>query len=161
MTRDDRTVETENGRWRALTAWRGRGDVGLLYFLRLEDGAPSERADEDRRASLEPGERLADLGDDELRRRLSDGTPLTATERRFRGPDGELWLAQSVGPVWAEGDVAAGLTGVVFTALEGEPRRLVGDGVHVGEVDEVALAERWRTAAEGDGGEGDASGAGD
>lgn len=161
MKRDGRIVETADGRWRALTAWRGRGDVGLLYFIRLEDGAPSDRADEDRRASLEPGEQLADLGDDELRRRLSDGTPLTGTERRFRAPDGELWLAQSVGPVWAEGDVAAGLTGVVFTALEGEPRRLTGDGVHVGEVDQAALVGCWRTAGGGHGDDGDASGAGD
>lgn len=161
MTRDSRIVETSEGRWRALTAWRGRGDVGLLYFLRLEDGAPSDRTDEDRRASLEPGERLADIADDELRRRLSDGTPLTGTERRFRAPDGEQWLAQSVGPVWAEGDVAAGLTGVVFTALEGERRRLTGDGVHAGEADEAVLAGRWRTAGGGDRDGGDASGAGD
>lgn len=161
MTRESRIVETGEGRWRAVVAWRGRGDLGLLYFLRLADGSPSDRAEEDRRASLEPGERLRDLDVDELRRRLSVGTPLTGTERRFRAPDGELWLAQSVGPVWADGDVAAGLTGVVFTALEGEPRRISGDGVHVGEVDDAALGDRWRGASGGDGDVRDAAGAGD
>lgn len=151
MTRDSRIVETEHGRWRALEACRGRGGVGLLYFLPLADDQPADRPGDDRRASLEPDERLEGLDEGELRRRLDAGTRLTATERRFRAPDGDLWLAQNVGPVWAGRGVAEGLTGVVFTALEGVERRVAGDGGHVGEVDEAELVALWRSAVGADG----------
>ena len=147
MERATKSVESEEGRWRAVEAWRGRGGVGLVYFLALEGDAVAAGDDADRRASLAPGERLEDLEEGALGQRLERGTALTETERRFRGPDGDLWLAQSVGPVWAEGGVAGGLTGVVFTALEGEPRRLSGDGGHVGEMSDAELAAAWRAAA--------------
>ena len=147
MARTTRIVVSEEGRWRAVEAWRGRGGVGLLYFLALdgEDVAPAD--DADRRASLSPGERLEELGEDRLRGRLEEGTALTVTERRFRAPDGAVWLAQSVGPVWAGDGVAGGLTGIVFTALEDEPRRLSGDGGHVGDMADAELAAAWRAAA--------------
>lgn len=150
MSRENRVVETGGGRWRAAEAWRGRGGVGLLYFVALADGEPTGDREGDRRASLEPDEQLGDLSKDALLERLEAGTPLTDTERRFRAPDGDLWLAQSVGPVWAEDDVAEGLTGIVFTALEGETRRATGAGGHVGEAGEAELVARWRSAVDDD-----------
>lgn len=146
MDRVTRIVEDDEGRWRAVEAWRGRGGVALLYFLRLDDGEVREDDGDDRRACLAADERLDGLTDGELRERLAAGTRLTGTERRFRAPDGAPWLAQSVGPVWAEGGVAEGLTGVVFTALEGPGRRLSGDGGHVGEMEEGDLLAGWRAA---------------
>lgn len=146
MSRDSRTLEIGSERWRALEAWRGRGGVGLLYFLPVEDGEARPDGSSDRRASLGPGERLDDLDEDDLAARLESGTALTVTERRFRSPEGELWLAQSVGPVWAEGDVAEGTTAVLFTALEGEPRRLETAGGHVGRMSAAELTSCWRAA---------------
>lgn len=133
----------------------------LVHFLPLdgEDGAPADDDRIDRRAGLERGRRLADLEPDELDELLASGTPLTDTERRFRAPDGRPWLAQSVGPVWAEGGVAAGMTGVLFSSLAGEVRRVRGPGDHVGRASDGELAGWWRDAAgagpgdEADGGE--------
>lgn len=149
MSRDSRTLEIGSERWRALEAWRGRGGVGLLYFVPLEDGEVRGDGSSDRRASLGPEERLAELGEDELRARCESGTALTGTERRFRSPEGDLWLAQSVGPVWAEGGVAEGITAVLFTALEGEPRRVETAGGHVGRMSSAELVSRWRAARRG------------
>lgn len=150
MERARRILESEDGRWRAVEAWRGRGGVALLYFLALDEGDVAADDDADRRASLGPDERLEELSEERLRERLAAATVLTGTERRFRAPDGAPWLAQSVGPVWAEGGVAGGLTGAVFTALEGEARRLAGGGGHVGEMDDAELAAAWRAAAGGE-----------
>lgn len=148
MSRTSRTLEIGSERWRAVEAFRGRGGIGLLYFLPLEDGEVRPDDGADRRASLPAGERLGGLEEDELRDRFGSGTRLTATERRFRSSDGALWLAQSVGPVWAEGGVAEGTTGVLFTALEGEERRFETEGGHVGEMSPSELESRWRAARE-------------
>lgn len=126
-----RTLEARGRRWLALEAWRfGSGD-GLLYFVPLRDGEPSSDDREDRRALLEAGRELAELEAGELEDLLAGAVPLTRTERRLADREGRLWLAQSEGPVWAEGEVAAGLTGLVFTPLTGawERRRGPGDGL--------------------------------
>lgn len=133
-----------------MEAWRSSRDTVLVYFLPLEagDGDPTEDDRLDRRAALAPGRRLEELDPAVLEELLEAGTPLTETERRFRAPDGRPWLAQSVGPVWAEGGVAGGLTGVLFSSLEGDVRRERGPGEHVGSASEDRLATWWRSAVE-------------
>ena len=161
--RSTRVVENGEASFRAVVAWRGRSsDRGLLYFVALDgEGAdPDDRRD--RRALLEPGRALADLSDGELRERLEGGAPLTDTERRFRAPDGRLWLAQSIGPVWADEDPAEGATGLLLTSLEGPHERLRAPGAHASEMEEDELADLWRAADtagdDGDHGGGDADG---
>lgn len=160
--RSTRVVEGEERRFRAGLAWRGeRSGYALVYFVALDDGEPGDDR-RDRRAPLGGNRDLRGLSDAELTDLLSAGKPLTATERRFRAPDGRLWLAQSVGPVWADGEPAEGSTGLLFTSLEGPHERLRGPGGHAGELDEGDLADAWRRSGaadgggsgEGDGGEG-------
>jgi len=147
--RPARTVEIDGGEiaFRAVEAWRAPGGPALCYFVRLESGEPGAGDREDRRAALDPGRTLTDLDRAELRDLLDGAAPLTATERRFRAPDGRFWLAQSVGPVWAEESAAEAVTGVRFTSLEGELERLEGPGGHVGRASEEELREAWRRAA--------------
>lgn len=154
MSRGEKVMEAEGRRWRAVEAWRAESGLGLVYFLPLDGTGGVEEGDrEDRRAALEPGETVQGLEEEALRERLGGATALTETERRFRAPDGRVWLAQSVGPVWADG-VASGLTGLLFTALEGPTERAIVGGGHVGEMSDGELAERWRRAVEGSGEDG-------
>ena len=157
--RGERTLEADGRSWRAVEAWRAASGLGLVYFLPLEDGEVRGDDREDRRAALEPGETVAGLEDAALRERLTGGTPLTETERRFRAPDGRLWLVQSIGPVWSDG-TASGLTGLLFTALEGPPSRARTGGGHAGEATDRELERRWRRAVE-DEGDGDGEEAAD
>lgn len=156
MERGARVLEADGRAWRAVEAWRAESGAGLVYFLPLaergEEVLDDDRAD--RRAALEPGETVEGLEEGALRERLGRATPLTVTERRFRAPDGRPWLAQSVGPVWAE-DVASGLTGLLFTALDGPSSRIRSGGGHAGEMSEAELEARWRRAVEGDADDGD------
>jgi len=150
MERQTRELEIGDRRWRAVEAWRGSSGHALVYFLPLADGVEAGDDRLDRRASLPSGSSLDDVTPEELRELWDRGTGLTETERRFRAPDGRLWLAQSQGPVWAEGGVASGLTGVRFTSLEGERERLSGDGEHAGRASPEELTGWWRGAASSD-----------
>lgn len=161
-TRSSRELETDGERYRAVLAWRGRSSGrGLVYFLALDGDDPDPDDRRDRRAPLDDADSFAELSEGELSGLLEEAAPLTETERRFRAPDGRLWLAQSVGPVWAEEDPAEGSTGVLLTALEGKPERLRGPGAHVGRLGGTELADLWRRAGAGeredgaDGGEAD------
>ncbi len=152
--RRERELASGSGRYRAVVAWRGRvSGSGLLYFVAMDGDAPDPDDRRDRRAPLESGRTLDDIPEEELAEALEGGTPLTGTERRFRAPDGRLWLAQGVGPVWADEDPAEGSTGLLLTALEGPVRRLEAEGGHPGRMDEGELSDAWRRAApaEGDG----------
>lgn len=151
MQREEREFTSDGDRWRACVALRGRGGHGLVYFAPLEGDDVDEDDGRDRRIPLAPGRELSDLEPGDLRAGLRDGTPLTGTERRIRAPDGRLWLVQSVGPVWADRGVAEGLTGLVFTSLEGPPERRTVAGGHAGRMSAEELSERWRAAGEADG----------
>lgn len=133
--RPETRFEADGRRWWGIEAWRGSADHGLCYFLPLDDGSvhPDDRTD--RRAVLQPGERLGGLPEERLRELVAEAVPLTDTERRFRDAEGRLWLVQSVGPVWAEGGVAEGLTGVLFTSLEGPLERRARPGGRVAGLD--------------------------
>ena len=139
-----RRIEKGGSAYEAHAAWSAADGTTLCYFAALED--ESGRGDRaDRRALLESGESLSDLDDDRLGELLAEGAPLTATERRLETPDGGRWLAQSTGPVWAEG-VAAGLTGVLFTDLRGSgERHRVGSGPIAG-LAEDRLLRLWDEA---------------
>ncbi len=139
--RPSRVVEADGKSWRAIEAWRGRAGHGLCYFLALDDEAPMAEDRADRRAVLEPGERLLALPDERLVVLLEESVPLTDTERRFADPDGRVWLAQNIGPVWAEGGVASGLTGVLFTSLEGPLERGSRPSGHLRELSARELRE--------------------
>lgn len=149
----EREVRTGGVAYRALEAWRGAGGHVLCYFLALEDGAPAGDDRRDRRAALEPGERLTELPEGEARARAEGARPLTDTERRFHDAVGTTWLAQNVGPVWAESGAAEGATGILFTSLGGPWRRAEAAGPHLGSVEEDDLRERLRAGlAAGEGG---------
>lgn len=141
-----RIAEAEGRRWLALQPWRAGTGHGLAYFLALEAGEPSPDDRSDRRALLNPGRDLDTLPPAELEALLAGASPLTWTERRLAGADGEAWLVQSAGPVWAESDVAMGLTGLVFTRLTGPPERHVLAGGGVAERSDEELWERLERA---------------
>lgn len=145
--RPTRELSAHGRSWRAVEAWRGASGWGLAYFVALEEGGEPAADDRlDRRLPLEPGERLGDPEDGALAERLADAPGLTSTERRLSDEEGRPWLAQSRGPVWAEGDVAAGLTSILFTALGGPAERVEGAGGHAGRTEPEALRSSLRSA---------------
>lgn len=152
--RETRELSAAGRAWRAVEAWRSPTGWGLAYFVALEeDGEPVADDRLDRRLPLEPDETLDALEDDELEERFADARGLTSTERRITDEEGRPWLAQSRGPVWAEGDVAAGLTSLLFTALGGAAERVEAGGGHAGHMEEEALRAslgRARAAAAGE-----------
>ena len=115
--RPRRQFEAEHASWLAIDAWRSAAGLGLCYLVRLENGAPTEDDREDRRAPLEPTQRLDVLEDETLHALWAAGVSLTATERRITDSEGDLWLVRNTGPVWAEGGVAEGATGALFRCL--------------------------------------------
>ncbi len=149
--RQIREVDYGGVSWRAIEAWRGRGGHALCYLLRIESEQAAADDREDRRATLEPGEELTALSEDRLDALVAGAAPLTKTERRIVDAAGVPWLAQASGPVWAEGGVAAGLAGVVFTRLQGPFQRLAARDDHATAATTerlLALLERARKAAE-------------
>lgn len=151
VERAGRTVEREGDAYLAVEAWRGASRHGLCYFVKLEvpgGAAPDPDDGGDRRAPLAPTERLDELSEQRLDELLDGAVPLTVTERRFEAPDGRLWLAQSVGPVWAESGVAEGTTAVLFTSLQGPRVRVEAEGGHVGRAETGELVAAWRRARE-------------
>lgn len=152
MKRTSREIETEEGPFRAVEAWRSPRGEGLCYLVRLTEpgGEPAEDDRGDRRALLRPGEELPSVEGERLEELISEATPLTETERRFSA-GGELWLAQNVGPVWAEGGVAEASVGILFTSLEGDLRRGRSGGGHVAEMTLDELRACREEAFDGEG----------
>lgn len=146
----ERVVEADGEAWRASVLWRAADGSALCYFRPAGDAASGR---EDRRARLPAGRSLEEMDPEAVLELLEAAAPLTATERRFRAPDGREWLAQNVGPVWAEEDAAEGATGILFTSLDGSAERLESGGGHVGRMTEEALADAWRRAAGREGGD--------
>ena len=139
--RAERELEWDGRRYRVVEAWRASTGWALGYALLLEEGAPASQDREDRRFPLAPDERLGDLDPDALRERLGEAAGITVTERRFADRDVRPWLAQNIGPVWAAGEIAAGLTGVLFTALAGPERRVRAPGGHVAPMSDEELRD--------------------
>lgn len=138
----ERPLRSGEDDWLAIEAWRGRSGHALVYFLQTgPDGSLSDDDRLDRRALLEPGVSVQGLDEDTLGVLLEGAAPLTVTERRLQGPDGEPWLARNEGPVWAAGDSAAGVTSIEYIRLGSPPMRLRAAGEHVGSVSTRALEE--------------------
>lgn len=138
-TRPSREVTVGDQSLVLVDASRSPTGLGLAYFL-----AP-DRAD-DRRAVLEPGLELGGLGQEAVVELWSGAAPLTETERRFRGPDGDEWLAQSTGPVWGEG-AAAGITGLRLTCLTAARAPVEVRGGDLDSLDDEGLADLLRPAS--------------
>lgn len=134
-----REFEHDGVRWRALEGWRSRAGHTLCYFVVLQEGKPSAADSLDRRASIAPGESLVGQSEEQLLELLGSAAPLTVTERRVTDPDGAIWLIQNSGPVWAEGGLAAGLSGMVLTRLGNELQRFERPGDHLADLSEEAL----------------------
>lgn len=107
-------LEIDGAAWDVYEAWVSPSGLGLLYFL-CEDGGA-----EDRRAALEGGQRLEALAPEALEAAWHGASGLTPTERRLTVPDGEIWLVQGVGPVWAEGGSASDAIGVRARCLSAD-----------------------------------------
>jgi hypothetical protein len=109
-SRPSAEIEISGGRWVLFDAGRSPSGLGLGYFAeRTRSGwAGSET---DRRVVLEPGEEVASLDEGRIRELWESGTPLTTTERRFVDDEGDLWLAQGVGPAWADRGTAEAAVG--------------------------------------------------
>jgi hypothetical protein len=109
-------IEISGSRWVLFDAGRSPSGLGLGYFAeRTRSGWAG--SDEDRRAVLEPGEDVASLEEGRLRELWESATPLTPTERRFVDDEGDLWLAQGVGPVWTHRGTAEAAVGTRVRCL--------------------------------------------
>ncbi|MGH7541629.1 MAG: hypothetical protein ACRELC_11580 [Gemmatimonadota bacterium] len=115
--RPTRTFEIEGRPWLAIVAWRATGGPALCWFVPLDGAHPRDADEADRRAALEPDERLEALDAGALRDRFDGARGLTATERRITDAEGELWLVQNTGPVWAGDAAPEDATGVRFRCL--------------------------------------------
>jgi hypothetical protein len=134
-----REFQHDGVRWRALEGWRSRAGHTLCYFVVLQEEKPSAADSLDRRASLAPGQSLVGQSEEQVVELLGSAAPLTATERRVTDPEGAIWLIQNSGPVWAEGGLAGGLTGIVLTRLGSELRRIERPGHHLADLSEEEL----------------------
>lgn len=101
-----RDLDFKGTSWSLYEAWRTDSDLGLAYFVRADLGPG------DRRALLAPGQRVESLDVSQLEALWSEATELTGTERRVVDEQGEVWLAQDVGPVWSKGNKATDGVGV-------------------------------------------------
>ena len=134
--RSSRRGRIDDVSWTLFDAGRTASGLGLGYFVRDDAGAG------DRRAALAPETRIAELDDGDFQRLWETGRPLTATERRLVDDDGAVWLAQSVGPVWADGGTAAGAVGVRLRCLSAERPVVVLNGVVLAETPDADLLAR-------------------
>lgn len=104
-------VTLEGRTWRLIDAGRAPSGLGLGYFL------PADGGEGDLRVALEPDADVASLSPEALDSLWREGAPLTATEKRFTDAGGDLWLAQSTGPVWAAAGAAADAVGIRLRCL--------------------------------------------
>ena len=140
-----RTLATVTTEFDVVDAWRNHKGLGLCYFIAVNSDVPEDGDRSDLRAVLEADEALDSLSSERLQELFASGAPLTDTERRFETPNGGRWLAQSIGPVWAEG-VATGLTGVLFTDLAGDSERRQTASGPIAAISDEELLRLWTEA---------------
>ncbi len=122
--------------WTLHDAGRAPSGLGLGYFV-CDDAEVA-----DRRTALPAGLGVPDLDDEAFGALWEAGRELTCTERRIVDPHGMVWLAQSVGPVWAEGGTAAGTLGVRLRCVSAERPVLELNGVTLAELSDAELIAR-------------------
>ena len=131
-----RSGRIEGVSWTLHDAGRAPSGLGLGYFV-CDDAEVA-----DRRTALPAGVDVRGLDDEAFRALWEAGRELTCTERRIVDPHGLVWLAQSVGPVWAEGGTAAGTLGVRLRCVSAERPVLELNGVTLSEVADADLIAR-------------------
>lgn len=109
-----RSAAIDGVSWTLYDAGRGLSGLGLGYFVCDDAGVP------DRRTALPADLDLSSLDEGAFRALWEAGRRLTSTERRVVDANGAIWLAQSVGPVWAAGASAAGIVGVRLRCISAE-----------------------------------------
>ncbi len=135
----------EGRRWILYDARRGASGLGLGYFVR-EDLEPG-----DRRAILSPDHGVPSLASSLFEEIWAAGKGLTATERRVVDDRGDVWLAQSFGPVWAKGRRAASGTGVRLYCVSSERPGIVLRDLGLEATTDAALASAIAASEEGSG----------
>lgn len=134
--RPQRSGRMEGAVWTLYDAGRASSGLGLGYFV-CDDSRM-----EDRRAVLPAGLVLPDLDDEAFRALWEAGRGLTPTERRVVDGSGAIWLAQSVGPVWAEGGVAAGTVGVRLRCISADSPVVEWNGATLSGLSDADLIAR-------------------
>ena len=134
--RPRRSGRIDGAAWTLYDAARAPSGVGLGYFVCDDSGMG------DRRAALPAGLALADLDDDAFRALWEAGRPLTSTERRVVDDSGAIWLAQGVGPVWAERGSAAGTTGLRLRCISAQCPVVELYGATLSEMSDTELSAR-------------------
>ncbi len=136
--RPHRSGQVEGVAWQLFDAWRATSRLGLGYFIR-EDRAPG-----DRKVELRPGESVSDLDDAGFEELWGRAHELTPSERRVVDEEGAVWLAQGMGPVWAEGGAAANAIGFRLRCISADRRIVERKGKAPNEVSEAELIEALR-----------------
>lgn len=131
IERPRRDVEIGGAPHVLIDVWRSPTGLGLGYFLGPDPSA-------DRRAVLDSETDVGEMGDDEAAALWAAGVPLTPTERRFVGGDGEVWLAQATGPVWGHG-AAPGILGLRLVCLTADRPRVEVSATTLNELEDDDL----------------------
>ena len=122
--------------WTLYEAARAPSGLGLGYFV-CDDPEVA-----DRRTALPAGLALAGLDDEAFRAWWEAGRPLTRTERRVVDSGGAIWLAQSTGPVWAEGGSAADTVGLRLRCISAHRPVVESSGATLSEMSDAELIAR-------------------
>lgn len=134
--RPRRSGPIDGASWTLYEAARAPSGLGLGYFVC--DGPQMA----DRRTALPAGLALADLDDEAFRALWEAGRPLTPTERRVVDGSGAIWLAQSMGPVWAEGGSAADTVGLRLCCISAHRPAVELNGATLSEMSDAELIAR-------------------
>ncbi len=154
-----RRIRLDGVIWNVWDAGRVQSGLGLAWFAPAKgDGAASATEStagaggvEDRRALLQPDHDLSTMDGETLAELWENSRPLTPTERRITGPDGEVWLAQGTGPAWADARAAREILGVRLRCISHRHQPLSKDGVTLGELSDDDLRD-WIARARHDSG---------
>lgn len=122
--------------WTMYEAARAPSGLRLGYFV-CDDPDVA-----DRRTALPAGLALSDLDDEAFRELWEAGRPLTPTERRVVDGNGAIWLAQSMGPVWAEGGSAADTVGLRLRCISAHRPVAELKGATLSELSDAELIAR-------------------
>lgn len=134
--RPRRSGTIDGASWTLYEAARGPSGLGLGYFV-CDDPTVA-----DRRTALPAGLALSDLDDEAFGALWEAGRPLTPTERRVVDGSGAIWLAQSMGPVWAEGGSAAGTVGLRLCCISAQRAVVELHGATLSEISDAELIAR-------------------
>ncbi len=134
--RPRRSGTIDGASWTVYEAARAPSGLGLGYFV-CDDPEVA-----DRRTALPAGLAVADLDDEAFRALWEAGRPLTPTERRVVDGNGAVWLARSMGPVWAGGGSAADTVGLRVCCISAHRPVVELNGAALSEMSDAELIAR-------------------